>query len=142
MRLSARLRQAIYLRAGGCCEYCRIGTGEQSADFHIDHIIAVRHGGDNVEQNLCLSCVACNSYKGANIAALDQLTGEATLLFNPRQQNWDEHFHINRDASISGRTPEGRATVEVLRLNDESRRLQRYRESLAGDYPCQNNPSP
>ena len=90
--------------------------------------------------NLCLSCSECNLFKGSTVAAIDPLTDEATRLFNPRQQNWDEHFQINSDASLSGLTPEGRATVIVLRLNEEERVEQRYGERLLGNYPCQSNP--
>ncbi len=46
------------------------------------------------------------------------------------------------EVTVSGRRPEGRTTIKVLRINEESRRLQRYRESLLGDYPCLNKPSP
>ena len=51
-----------------------------------------KYGGGESSDNLCLSCVPCNRYKGAEIAAIDPLTDEASRLFNPRQQVWDEHF--------------------------------------------------
>ena len=142
MRVRASQRRLIFRLAGGCCEYCRIGIGDSSADFHIDHIIAVKHGGDNSSDNLCLACVECNIFKGDNVASFDPLTGEPGLLYHPRTQTWDGHFEINPDASISGRTPEGRATIVVLRINEASRVEQRANEMLLGNYPCQNNPSP
>ncbi len=127
------------MRAGGCCEYCRIGTGEQSAEFHIDHIIALSHGGDDSNKNLCLACIECNSFKGVNVAAIDPETGKPSKLFHPRLQIWDDHFRINRDASVYGLTSEGRTAAIVMRMNDEERILQRYKEFLLGNYPCQNN---
>ena len=69
--------------------------------------------------------------------AIDPLTDEASRLFNPRQQVWDEHFRINSEGSLSGLTPEGRVTVAVLRLNEPERVEQRYGERLLGNYPCQ-----
>lgn len=102
----------------------------------MDHIIAVKHGGTDVDDNLCLACYECNSYKGSNVAALDPLTRDATKFYDPRQQHWDDHFRINPDATLTGLTPEGRATVNVLRLNDEERVKQRLGELLTGDYPC------
>ncbi len=140
MTISVRQRRLIHELAGGCCEYCRLGRGEQSAKFHIDHIIAIKHGGEDMNQNLCLACLDCNLKKGANVAALDPLDGKPTTLFHPRLQVWNEHFQIEDDASVMGITPEGRTTVSVLGINSEIRRRQRYKEMLLGNYPCQNKP--
>jgi len=137
LTISARQRRAIRSQALGCCEYCLIGVGEQSADFHIDHIIAISHGGEDTDDNLCLACLECNSYKGANVAGYDPQTDELTRLYHPRLDSWDEHFRVNPDASITGLTPEGRTTVFVLRMNAASRIRQRIREYLLGNYPCQ-----
>lgn len=137
MTVSAQQRRFVFERAGRCCEYCRFGGGRQAVDFHIDHIVAIKHGGGDDNDNLCLACAECNLFKGADVAAIDPLTGEATRLFNPRRQNWDEHFQVNPDASLSGLSPEGRATVLVLRLNESPRIEQRFGEMLLGNYPCQ-----
>jgi hypothetical protein len=134
--VTTQQRRTIRELAGNCCEFCRIAEGARLAKFHIDHIIPVKHGGDDVISNLCLACLECNSYKGPNVAALDPLTGDATKLYNPRQQNWGDHFEMNTDGTLSGLTPEGRTTVIVLRLNAEERVKQRLGERIAGDYPC------
>lgn len=128
-------RRAIREMAGRCCEYCRIAEGDRLAKFQIDHIIPIKHGGTDMLQNLCLACLACNSHKGPNVAALDPATGEATKLYNPRQQHWDDHFQIKFDATITGLT-EGRATLVVLSINDQERVKQRFGELLLGEYPC------
>jgi hypothetical protein len=130
-------RRAIRELAGGCCEYCRIGEGDRLAKFQIDHVLPVKHGGEDIIGNLCLACLECNSYKGPNVAALDPLTRAATKLYNPREQYWDDHFRVNSDATLHGLTPEGRATIFVLRINDEERVKQRLGELMLGEYPCQ-----
>lgn len=140
MAPSARQRQETYERSGGCCEYCRRSTDVRFAKFEIDHIISLKYGGEDSSDNLCVACAPCNRHKGAEVAAIDSLTGEATRLFNPRLQNWDEHFQIESDASLSGLTPEGRATVMVLRMNEAPRVEQRFGERLLGNYPCLKNP--
>ncbi len=137
MAVSAQQRRTILARAGGCCEYCRIAEDVRYATFEIDHIIPLKHGGEDVDGNLCLACAPCNRFKGADVAAIDPLTNDATRLFNPRQQNWQDHFLINPDASLSGNTPEGRATTIVLRMNEATRIEQRFDERLLGNYPCQ-----
>ena len=139
MALSARRRREVYERAAGCCEYCRRTVRVRLVPFEVDHIVPLKHGGDDIEQNLCLACEPCNRYKGANVAAIDPLSDELTRLYNPRQQTWSEHFTIHPDGSLSGNSPEGRATVLVLRLNEAPRIEQRYGERLLGDYPCQKN---
>ncbi len=140
MAPSASQRREIYERAGGCCEYCRRSVDVRLANFEIDHIVSLKYCGDESSDNLCLSCAPCNRHKGPEVAAIDPLTDLASRLFNPRQQNWDEHFLINLDASLAGKTPEGRATVSTLRMNEASRVEQRYGERLLGNYPCQSNP--
>ena len=138
MSISNEQRRLVRQRAGDCCEYCRLSQTGQLVGFQIDHIIAIKHGGTDDDDNLCLACYDCNIYKGSNVAALDPLTRDATKLYDPRRQNWDDHFMINPDAVLSGLTPEGRATILVLRLNDEERVKQRLGEMSVGEYPCQN----
>ena len=57
-------------------------------------------------------------HRADRIAALDPQTGEIVRIFNPRHQNWSEHFAWNDSADrILGMTPTGRATVIALNLN-------------------------
>lgn len=140
MSLSSKQKQAVRAKAGDCCEYCRLSQSGSFARFHVDHIIALKHGGTDADDNLCLACPDCNAHKGENVAALDPLTHNATKLYNPRQQKWDNHFRINSNATLTGLTPVGRATIRVLRINDEERVKQRLGELIAGDYPCQARP--
>jgi len=50
--------------------------------------------------------------------AADPQTGAFTPLFNPRAQQWSEHFAWSSTGEqIIGRTAVGRATVEALQLN-------------------------
>lgn len=80
MAVSAQQRRTILARAGGCCEYCRIAEDVRYATFEIDHIIPLKHGGEDVDGNLCLACAPCNRFKGADVAAIDPLTNDATRL--------------------------------------------------------------
>lgn len=137
MSISDAQKQRIRERSGNCCEYCRLAEAGRLARFHTDHIIAIKHDGTDVDDNLCLACPKCNAHKGDNVAALDPLTRDATKLYDPRQQQWDEHFKLNPDATLTGLTPEGRATIHVLRINDKERVRQRLGELMLGEYPCQ-----
>jgi hypothetical protein len=51
--------------------------------FHVDHVIAVKHGGNTSAENLALACLHCNLHKGTDLASLDPTTGLLTRLFNP-----------------------------------------------------------
>jgi len=130
-------RQIIRAAAGQCCEYCRVPEDDRFARFQIDHIIPLKHGGKDTVENLCLACLKCNGFKGPNVAALDPDTGDATKLFNPRRQHWEDHFRINEDATLTGLTPEGRATLIVLRINEDRRVQNRQLLMRLGEYPCQ-----
>jgi 5-methylcytosine-specific restriction endonuclease McrA len=55
--IDASLRELVRLRARGSCEYCRISERFTLAEHEIDHVIAVKHGGRTVLENLALSIV-------------------------------------------------------------------------------------
>ena len=69
------LRQEVYDRAGGCCEYCLIPETAVLVSHEVDHIIAQKHGGLTESENLALSCTVCNKYKGTDLASLDPEMG-------------------------------------------------------------------
>ena len=134
--ISAELRRLVIERAEGCCEYCRMQTMDRLLPFEIDHIIAEKHGGATNEDNLCLACYRCNSFKGSDIASADPETGQAVFLFHPRLQHWEDHFRLN-EAVIEPLTPEGRVTVFLLRLNVAVQIAQRTALIAVRRYPCQ-----
>ncbi len=91
----------------------------------IDHIIPVKQGGATSPENLAYACFKCNRSKGTDIAVYDEETGNTTRLFNPRTQNWNEHFEMD-GLLIKGRTEAGMVTVRLLKMNvDEQIELRR-----------------
>ncbi len=133
--IPAEFRRQIMALAQGCCEYCRLSQDDSDATFHSEHIVAESHGGQTAISNLALSCVRCNLYKGSNIAAADPLTHQPTFLFHPRQHIWNDHFDLS-GFEIVPLTPEGQATVFVLRLNEPERLDERAILMPLGRYPC------
>jgi len=114
------LRNLVYNRADGRCEYCLISEAVSFAKHQIDHIIAEKHGGQTVEENLALSCTLCNKYKGSDLTSIDHETNEIAPLFNPRTDVWNEHFKIENGVFI-GLTPNARATIRLLQINNSAR---------------------
>lgn len=114
------LRNLVYERAAGCCEYCLISETVSFAAHQIDHVIAEKHGGQTTEGNLALSCAICNKYKGSDIASIDDETGTIVPLFNPRTDFWSEHFRIE-NGIFTGLTPNARATIRLLHINNATR---------------------
>lgn len=122
------LREFVRQRAANRCEYCLLPQSAASFfTFHVEHIRARQHGGLDLEQNLALACPDCNAHKGPNLTSIDPTTDAIVPLFDPRHQTWDDHF-LRQGAFILGVTPFGRATVELLNLN-ESERVE-MRETL------------
>jgi hypothetical protein len=118
MSLSDALRARIHQQAENRCGYCLMPAEFIYAPMQIDHIRPRAAGGTDDEANLWLSCPRCNGFKAAQVDGLDMRTGQRVALFNPRFQVWAEHFELARDqATIVGRTPCGRATVQALNLN-------------------------
>jgi HNH endonuclease len=124
-RVSRRLLEIARRRADGRCEYCRLPESASSLPFQPDHVIAVKHRGRTDEANLAWSCFYCNSYKGACIAGRDQNSGKMSRLFHPRFDDWRQHFRWSGPV-LTGLTPIGRTTVQVLNINHpDSVRLRR-----------------
>jgi hypothetical protein len=95
--------------------------------FQIDHIVAEKHGGATVANNLALACPHCNLYKGPNVAGMDPVSGEVVRLFHPRTDVWSEHFQWDR-ARLLGQSSVGRVTIRVLAINAED--FLRFRRGL------------
>jgi 5-methylcytosine-specific restriction endonuclease McrA len=114
--MERRLKEEVRRRAGGRCEYCRFPERFAELRFQVDHIIPEQHGGPTSPDNLALSCLRCNKYKGPNLAGLDPVTGEMVRLFDPRRDAWHEHFTWE-GPNLVGLTPVGRATIQVLQIN-------------------------
>jgi hypothetical protein len=92
--------------------------------FVSDHIIARKHGGESVPDNLAYACPQCNSFKLDNIAGLDLPSTDIVRLFNPRHDAWNSHFRWE-DGTLVGITSIARATIRVLNINEPQRRLLR-----------------
>jgi hypothetical protein len=119
--MHAALRNLIWHRAEGRCEYCRLPQDAAPvARFQIEHIRAKQHGGSSVADNLALACPRCNAFKGPNLTAVDPETDQVVAVFHPRLQAWCDHFAFD-GAEILGLTPTGRATTQLLRMNDDDR---------------------
>jgi hypothetical protein len=83
-------------------------------------IIARKHGGADDFENLALACQQCNLHKGTNLTGRDPDTTDVMRLFDPRKDQWAEHF-IRDGPRIAGKTPVGRTTAWVLQMNTDER---------------------
>ena len=115
-RISAALRREVRERARERCEYCLLAEAEAFFPHEADHLIALKHGGETTSANLALACFDCNRFKGSDIASVDPITGELVALFNPRTQEWSDHFQL-RGGVIVPLTRVGRVTERILQLN-------------------------
>ena len=127
----AALRQAVIERAGERCEYCLYPQEASFLAFEVEHIIAEKHGGQSVFDNLALACPYCNRFKGTDLGSLDSQSGQLTPFFNPRTQRWRDHFRLD-EALIVPLTAVGRVTIVILQFNHPDRVLERQRLLEAG----------
>lgn len=67
-----------------------------------------------------MACRNCNEGRGDRCEGADPQTGEVVSLFNPRIERWSEHFAWDTSRTrLIGLTATGRATVELLDVNDD-----------------------
>lgn len=96
---------------------------------------------------MALACHRCNQRRYNFTTGIDSETQTEVSLFNPRNQNWSEHFIWTKNGlKILGTTPIGRATSNRFDFNDQdhddgfilnSRQLW----LIAGWHPPINDPS-
>ena len=133
-RVSEELRQLVAARADYVCEYCLIAEEDSFLGCEVDHIIGLKHGGKSDPENLAYACVFCNRYKGSDIASISEQTGSLVRFFNPRTDNWAEHFELD-ELHIIPTTEIGAVTARMLRFNDSERILERRALDAVGRFP-------
>ncbi len=58
------VREAVFERDDGCCAYCRKSFPRLTRSVHIDHVIPRAQNGNDLPENLTVSCASCNVRKG------------------------------------------------------------------------------
>lgn len=105
-------------RARHRCEYCRAPEAVFNLELEVEHVFPRSEGGPDELHNLALACRSCNLRKATARQARDPSTGQIVPLFNPRVDDWSEHFELDLVTfHVEGLTPTGRATVRRLGMN-------------------------
>jgi hypothetical protein len=134
--IPSRLRQQVAEAARNRCGYCQTPELVIGMPLEIDHIFPQALGGASTEENLWLACPRCNRHKGVQTHAIDPQTGQRHPLFNPRTQQWHQHFVWQEGGIlIGGLTPVGRATIDALQMNNPFVVRARYFWVLIGEHP-------
>ncbi len=133
-KIPEKLKIKLRKQAKNRCGYCLLPQSLNPTLLEIEHILPTAKGGTDNEENLWLACRLCNGYKATQTEAFDVETNQNIPLFNPRIQNWDEHFKWNNEY-IVGKTACGRATVQALKLNNEIILQVRKKWLIAGWFP-------
>lgn len=136
-KISDTLKKKIRLAAKNRCGYCLLPQSLNPNWLEIEHILPTALGGTDDEENLWLACRLCNGYKGVKVEGFDKITKRRVKIFNPRTQNWAEHFEWDFE-KVVGKTACGRVTVEALKLNNEIILPIRKRWITVGWFPPQN----
>ena len=121
MSIPESLRQQVIAASSYRCEYCQTPSQVTGTPLVMEHILPRSLGGTDERSNLAAACYRCNEFKGAKTEALDPETQQLVPLFNPRTDAWTGNFRwSNGGTHIIGTTPQGRATVVALRLNNDN----------------------
>ncbi|PWK18775.1 HNH endonuclease [Arcicella aurantiaca] len=117
-------RSFVIKRATQCCEYCHLEDDVNYIPHQIDHIISLKHGGKTELENLAYSCFSCNNNKGSDIGTMLLPNMEFIRLFNPRLDNWNEHFELAYGV-IYPLTSIGEETIKLLKMNTVEKIMER-----------------
>ncbi len=114
-----------------CYDGC--GTNPRAAEEQRDILSGRKARVDVGQLRLSYVCSFCNASKGSNVAGYDPETGTLVPLFNPRRDNWQDHFAWD-GPRLTGQTPVARATIDVLAMNASDRVEHRRILIAAGDF--------
>ena len=132
--VSTALRQFVKTRANGLCEYCLIHERDTYFGCQVVHVISVKHGGANGENNLAYACTYCNRNKGSDIGSIQLQTKLFIRFFNPRIDLWTDHFRLD-GVRIVSLTNIGEVTARILDFNHVDRLIEREELMRIGHYP-------
>jgi len=131
--IPAALRTLVQRRAQHRCEYCLLHEEDAALAHEPDHVIARKHRGKTMDDNLAWTCFTCNRHKGSDVASIDPVTGRIVRLFHPRKDHWNRHFRLE-GVTIIPQTAIGRVTVFLLQLNHADRVAVREVSRRQGRY--------
>lgn len=117
-KLPIAVRRFVENRAKGYCEYCLCHKDFATDSFCMEHILPLADDGSNDTDNLAYACGNCNGHKHAKTQAIDPISNQITVFFNPRLDIWADHFEWDTSATlILGKTSVGRVTIDTLKMN-------------------------
>src|SRR5262249_5410841 len=106
------LEHLVWRRALQRWEYWRLPKEHLRGAFGINHNIPRKPARTTRPSTLVGSCFYCNSFKGADLAGIDDKSGRIVRLFHPRRHRWSTHFRWAGPVLV-GKTAIGRATIAV-----------------------------
>ena len=113
MSISGDIRQQVRQRAGFSCEFCSVREEDSGATLTIDHFRPQSKDGSDALENLVYACPSCNQYKQDYWPE----DAESLPLWNPRNEDFAEHYMEAEDGQLIALTPVGGFTLRHLRLN-------------------------
>jgi len=125
MNIADSIKELVRARARQSCEYCHLPSDASYVNFHIDHIIPLKHDGSSDMDNLAYCCRLGNQYKGYSISAFIPGTRQLISLFDPRNESWKDHFAVNSSGFLMPKSATGEATIRVLKMNISDRVQER-----------------
>ncbi|MBM3970829.1 MAG: HNH endonuclease [Planctomycetes bacterium] len=132
--MTPALREQVRQRAKDCCEYCQMPQSCTRLPHEADHIRAQKHKSPTKLTNMCWACALCNGHKGSDASAYIPDTDELVRLFNPRVDEWHDHFEWD-GPELHGKTGIAQATIELLKINSETRVSHRRMLIEVGEFP-------
>ncbi len=109
------IKKALIEMSSGKCCYCECRIDEESKYMEVEHFFPKEFHQEMVVKwtNLLPSCKRCNINKGVHDPAVEPMV-------HPVEHEPREHLEL-RSYRFYGKTPEGKALVEVVDLNDRTR---------------------
>lgn len=113
MSIDSKIKELVRQRADFKCEFCGVSEVDTAGKLTIDHYLPISKSGTDDFSNLVYCCVKCNNFKYnySPVLATD------IPLFNPRTEEYKNHFISLQSGILQVITSIGRFTINRLKLN-------------------------
>jgi hypothetical protein len=136
--------QRVYDRDSGNCHWCGKPLGNA---YHIDHVVAVRDGGGNEEENLVAACPDCNGRRamtwGPTPTQYEVGKERAVMVGNSSDHKSDPKAQKleARSQRLEAAQPSSVRTEAASQREEKQKTLEQRCRQLVGDEPVSADPA-
>ena len=103
--VSDALRRLIIERAAQSCAYCLLPNSLSFYPHEVEHVIAIKHQGETIAENLAYVCWRCNRFKGSDLGSFEDFMAmppsKGHAMLKQLEKALDENVHERKAMELA-----------------------------------------